>query len=183
MACLLFTFSWLFRGFFVALFCLEKQCLGLFRGFFVAPILGKIYAYSPWNSLLIVGAFNRPRKRRKTSRGNPQKKTGKLPKRTRRAYRHGRLGVALANQTKERPIRKPVREFVKSELEKQGEFTKTPNSQTAPIFMNSPCFSQEKHSEFTKTPEIHEPACESAFLWFGFAGATLRRVQLGKHSV
>ena len=30
------AFSWLFRGFFVALFCLEKQCLGLFRGFFVA---------------------------------------------------------------------------------------------------------------------------------------------------
>ena len=57
------AFSWLFRGFFVALFCLEKQCLGLFRGFFVvfswlfrgffvAPVLGKIYAYSPWNSLL-----------------------------------------------------------------------------------------------------------------------------------
>ena len=35
-AFLLVTFSWLFRGFFVALFCLEKQCLGLFRGFFVA---------------------------------------------------------------------------------------------------------------------------------------------------
>ena len=34
-AFLLVTFSWLFRGFFVALFCLEKQCLGLFRGFFV----------------------------------------------------------------------------------------------------------------------------------------------------
>ena len=46
---------WLFRGFFVALFCLEKQCLGLFRGFFVALVLGKIYAYSPWNSLLILG--------------------------------------------------------------------------------------------------------------------------------
>ena len=28
-------FSWFFRGFFVALFCLEKQCLGLSRGFFV----------------------------------------------------------------------------------------------------------------------------------------------------
>ena len=35
-AFLLVTFSWLFRGFFVALFCLEKQCLGLFSGFFVA---------------------------------------------------------------------------------------------------------------------------------------------------
>ena len=65
MAFLLVTFSWLFRGFFVALFCLEKQCLGLFRGFFVvfswlfrgffvAPVLGKIYAYSPWNSLLSI---------------------------------------------------------------------------------------------------------------------------------
>ena len=53
------VFSWLFRG----LFCLEKQCSGLFRyffvvfswffrGFFVAPVLGKFYAYSPWNSLL-----------------------------------------------------------------------------------------------------------------------------------
>ena len=62
-AFLLVTVSWLFRGFFVALFCLEKQCSGLFRyffvvfswlfrGFFVAPILGKFYAYSPWNSLL-----------------------------------------------------------------------------------------------------------------------------------
>ena len=27
--------TWLERGFSVALFCLEKQCLGLFRGFFV----------------------------------------------------------------------------------------------------------------------------------------------------
>ena len=56
------VFSWFFRGFFVALFCLEKQCSGLFRyffvvfswffrGFFVAPVLGKFYAYSPWNSL------------------------------------------------------------------------------------------------------------------------------------
>ena len=29
------TFSWLSRGFFVALFCLEKQCSGLVRYFFV----------------------------------------------------------------------------------------------------------------------------------------------------
>ena len=29
------AFSWLFRGFFVALFCLEKQCSGPFRYFFV----------------------------------------------------------------------------------------------------------------------------------------------------
>ena len=34
-SCSLLAFPWLFRGFFVALFCLEKQCLGLFRGFFV----------------------------------------------------------------------------------------------------------------------------------------------------
>ena len=35
-----YSYSWLFRGFFrgffVALICLEKQCSGLFRGFFVA---------------------------------------------------------------------------------------------------------------------------------------------------
>ena len=30
------AFSWFFRGFFVTLFCLEKQCSGLFRYFFVA---------------------------------------------------------------------------------------------------------------------------------------------------
>ena len=29
------AFSWFFRGFSVALFCLEKQCSGLFRYFFV----------------------------------------------------------------------------------------------------------------------------------------------------
>ena len=34
-AFLLVTFSCFFRGFFVALFCLEKQCSGLFRYFFV----------------------------------------------------------------------------------------------------------------------------------------------------
>ena len=50
---LLVTFPWLFRGFFVALICLEQQCLGVFRGFPVALILGKFYAYSPWKSLLI----------------------------------------------------------------------------------------------------------------------------------
>ena len=33
---LLRFYSWFFRGFFVALFCLEKQCSGLFRYFFVA---------------------------------------------------------------------------------------------------------------------------------------------------
>ena len=50
------AFSWLFRGFFVDVFRLEKQCLGLFCGFFVAP--GKIYAYSPWNSLLIFASLS-----------------------------------------------------------------------------------------------------------------------------
>ena len=44
------------RYFFVALICLEKQCLGVFRGFSVALVLGKFYAYSPWKSLLNVGA-------------------------------------------------------------------------------------------------------------------------------
>ena len=34
-------------------------------------------------------------------------------------------------------------------------------------------FFQEKHSEFTKTPQICEPACESAFLWFGLPGRLL----------
>ena len=55
------AFSWFFRGFFVALFCLELKTVfgpfsllfrGFFRGFFVAPVLGKFYAYSPWNSRL-----------------------------------------------------------------------------------------------------------------------------------
>ena len=32
-------FGWLFRGFSVALICLEKQCLGVFRGFFVVFFL------------------------------------------------------------------------------------------------------------------------------------------------
>ena len=36
------AFPWLFRG------------PLLFRGFFVAPVVGKIYAYLPWNSLLTV---------------------------------------------------------------------------------------------------------------------------------
>ena len=75
------VFSWFFRGFFVALFCLEKQCSGLFRyffvvfswlfrGFFVAPVLGKFYAYSPWNSLLSLAFLTivwRRRIRRQTS--------------------------------------------------------------------------------------------------------------------
>ena len=42
-------FPWLFRGFFVALICLEKQCLGLFRGFFMA---------FPW---IFCGFFRGPR--------------------------------------------------------------------------------------------------------------------------
>ena len=82
-------------------------------------------------------------------------------------------GVAPANQTKERPIRKPFREFwFFSEfgvffLEEQGEFTKTPQ------IRDSPCFSRKKHSEFTNTLQIREPACESAFLWFGLPGRLL----------
>ena len=50
------AFPWLFRGPLLSrntvfgpfswFFC------GFFRGFFVPPVLGKIYAYSPWNSLL-----------------------------------------------------------------------------------------------------------------------------------
>ena len=44
--------SWLFRGPDLS----RKAVFGpfslLFRGFFVAPVLGKFYAYSPWNSLL-----------------------------------------------------------------------------------------------------------------------------------
>ena len=51
-AFLLVTFSWLFRGPLLS----RKTVFGpfslLFRGFFVAPVLGKLYAYSPWNSLL-----------------------------------------------------------------------------------------------------------------------------------
>ena len=54
----------------MALIRLEKQCLGvfrgffvvfswLFRGFFVALILGKFYAYSPWKSLLNAYIINR----------------------------------------------------------------------------------------------------------------------------
>ena len=47
------VFSWLFRGPLLS----RKTVFGpfslLFRGFFVAPVLGKFYAYSPWNSLLI----------------------------------------------------------------------------------------------------------------------------------
>ena len=73
-AFLLVTFSWLFRGFFVALFCLETQCSGLFCGFFVvfswlflAPILGKFYTYSPWNSLL-------PGRESQTSQGITKKR-------------------------------------------------------------------------------------------------------------
>ena len=82
-AFLLVTFSWLFRafsrGFFVALFCLEKQCSGLFcyffrgffRGFFVAPVLGKFYAYSPWNSLLIFSPPRNPIRKKKGSIREP----------------------------------------------------------------------------------------------------------------
>ena len=44
--------SWLFSGPLLS----RKTVFGpfslLFRGFFVAPVSGKFYAYSPWNSLL-----------------------------------------------------------------------------------------------------------------------------------
>ena len=65
------TFSWLFRGPLLS----RKTVFGLFRyffvafswffrGFFVAPVLGKFYAYSPWNSLLTnVKAFSSKRVR------------------------------------------------------------------------------------------------------------------------
>ena len=39
------AFRWLFRGLFVAVICLEKQCLGVFRGFpcfFRGPRFGQI---------------------------------------------------------------------------------------------------------------------------------------------
>ena len=58
--------------------------------------------------------------------------------------------VAPANQTKERPIRKPVSEF--------GVF----------FFVSSECF-PKKQGEFTKTPQIRE--CTD-FCEFSFAGAT-----------
>ena len=48
------AFSWLFRGPLLS----RKTVFGpfslLFRGFFVAPVLGKFYAYSPWNSLFVL---------------------------------------------------------------------------------------------------------------------------------
>ena len=57
------VFSWLFRGPLLS----RKTVFGpfslLFRGFFVAPVLGKFYAYSPWNSLLKEVTFEEPVKR------------------------------------------------------------------------------------------------------------------------
>ena len=46
------VFSWLFRGSLLSRKTVFGPFSWLFRGFFVAPVLGKIYAYSPWNSLL-----------------------------------------------------------------------------------------------------------------------------------
>ena len=46
---LLVTFSWLFRGFSVALICLEKQCLGFFFGRFSWLFRGFSVAF-PWPS-------------------------------------------------------------------------------------------------------------------------------------
>ena len=89
-------------------------------------------------------------------------------------------GVTPANQTKERPIRKPVREFGcfcefgGFFLEKTRRIHKNQcSSRIWGVFVNSPCLFQEKHSEFTKTPQICEPACELAFLWFGLPGRLL----------
>ena len=52
------AFSWLFRGPLLS----RKTVFGpfslLFRGFFVAPVSGKFYAYSPWNSLLRLMDFD-----------------------------------------------------------------------------------------------------------------------------
>ena len=49
------AFPWLFRGPLLSRKTVFGPFSWLFRGFFVAPVLGKIYAYSPWNSLLICG--------------------------------------------------------------------------------------------------------------------------------
>ena len=49
------VFSWLFRGPLLSRKTLFGPFSLLFRGFFVAPVLGKFYAYSPWNSLLKMG--------------------------------------------------------------------------------------------------------------------------------
>ena len=72
-------------------------------------------------------------------------------------------GVAPANQIKERPIRKPVREFrvflwFRSVFswKKRGEFTKTPEIRELHQFLNSPCFfysrkntpNSQKHPQF-----------------------------------
>ena len=47
------AFPWLFRGPLLSRKTVFGPFLWFFRGFFVAPVLGKFYAYSPWNSLLI----------------------------------------------------------------------------------------------------------------------------------
>ena len=53
------------------------------------------------------------------------------------------------------------------------------NSQKHPKFANCTdfcefsLFFQAKHAEFTKAPQVREPACESAFLWFGLLGQPL----------
>ena len=52
---------------------------------------------------------------------------------------------------------------------KQGEFTKTQCTDFCEVGL----FFQEKHAELTKTLQIREPACESAFLWFGLPGQPL----------
>ena len=89
-------------------------------------------------------------------------------------------GIAPANQTNERPIRKPVRELgVFSWIRRvfPGEtrrLHKNPHiRELHQFFWILLVFFQEKHSELTETPQFREPACESAFLWFGLPGRLL----------
>ena len=46
------AFSWLFCGPLLSRKTVFGPFSWLFRGFFVASVLGRIYAHSPWNSLL-----------------------------------------------------------------------------------------------------------------------------------
>ena len=68
------AFSWFFRGFFVALFCLEKQCSGLFRYFFVVfswlfrgPRFGQILRVLALEQSSEFRCFYRPKKTLKES--------------------------------------------------------------------------------------------------------------------
>ena len=53
------VFPWLFRGPLLSRKTVFGPFSWFFRGFFVVPILGKIYAYSPWNSLLMGETANK----------------------------------------------------------------------------------------------------------------------------